>query len=69
MKKLKKFSNGLTLVYQYVPTVHSVATGIFVRAGSVNENSKNNGISHFFGAYVLQGHDEENGFRYCCGDR
>lgn len=39
--------NGLRIVTERIPSVRSVALGIWVGTGSKYENEKNNGISHF----------------------
>lgn len=62
MKKIKKYNNGLTLVYQHAPMVRSVAIGIFVNVGSINENNKNNGISHFIEHMSFKGTKNRNAF-------
>lgn len=38
-----------------IPTVRSVAIGIWIHAGSRNENEKNNGISHFLEHMFFKG--------------
>lgn len=62
MKKIKKYNNGLTLVYQNVPTVRSVAFGIFVSVGSINESPKTNGISHFIEHMCFKGTKKRSAF-------
>ncbi|MEG1612765.1 MAG: pitrilysin family protein [Clostridia bacterium] len=62
MEKIKKYSNGLTLAYQYSPTVRSVAIGVFVNVGSINEDSKTNGISHFIEHMMFKGTKRRTAF-------
>lgn len=40
-------NNGITTLTQSVDSVRSVAVGVFIQAGSCDENPKNNGIAHF----------------------
>ncbi|MCI5819265.1 MAG: insulinase family protein [Acidaminococcus sp.] len=47
MNKYFKFPNGLRMVYENVPSVRSVSIGVYVGAGCVYEDAKNNGVSHF----------------------
>jgi predicted Zn-dependent peptidase len=39
--------NGITTLTQSVGNVRSIAVGVFIQAGSCDENPDNNGISHF----------------------
>lgn len=63
MKKITKYNNGLTLVYYEMPDVRSAAIGVFVKTGSVNENAKNNGISHFVEHTMFKGTKKRSAFR------
>lgn len=47
--------NGLRVVCESIPHVRSVATGIWVGAGSRNENPEINGISHFIEHMFFKG--------------
>lgn len=47
--------NGLRIVYEKVPSVRSVTIGIWVLAGSRNETTHNNGISHFLEHMMFKG--------------
>ena len=46
---IKKYTcqNGVRIVLENIPTVRSVAIGVWIGTGSKDENPKNNGISHF----------------------
>lgn len=55
MIKTIKLDNGITIVFEKMPFVRSVAFGIFVKNGSRNENSQNNGISHFIEHLMFKG--------------
>ena len=47
--------NGLRVVTVEKPESHSIASGVFVKAGSRNEEPKINGISHFLEHMVFKG--------------
>jgi predicted Zn-dependent peptidase len=53
--KRHQFSNGLTLVVEKIPSVRSVALGIWVKTGSRQERSNQNGISHFIEHLLFKG--------------
>ena len=44
MWKKTTLENGLRIVTEEVPYVHSAVVGIWVKAGSRNENDKNHGF-------------------------
>ncbi len=48
-------SNGLRLVTEKIPTVHSVAFGVWVNVGGRDENAHNQGISHFLEHMIFKG--------------
>ncbi|WP_440602740.1 M16 family metallopeptidase [Bacillus sp. GB_SG_008] len=54
---IKKYTckNGVRIVMENIPTVRSVAIGVWIHAGSRNENEKNNGISHFLEHMFFKG--------------
>jgi predicted Zn-dependent peptidase len=47
--------NGVRIVLEQIPTVRSVAIGIWIGTGSRNENPQNNGISHFLEHMFFKG--------------
>ena len=47
--------NGVRLVTEKIPTVRSVAIGIWVNAGGRSENKRNQGISHFLEHMIFKG--------------
>ncbi|HLQ73825.1 MAG TPA: pitrilysin family protein [Bacillota bacterium] len=55
MIKTYTLDNGMRIVLEKVPTVRSVTMGIWVLAGSRNETSINNGISHFVEHMLFKG--------------
>lgn len=48
-------NNGLKIVFEHIPYVKSVSIGIWIRAGSRNENKNNNGVSHFIEHMLFKG--------------
>ncbi|MFS0865055.1 M16 family metallopeptidase [Fredinandcohnia sp. 179-A 10B2 NHS] len=54
---IKKYTcqNGVRIVLENIPTVRSVAIGIWIGTGSRNENPSNNGISHFLEHMFFKG--------------
>jgi predicted Zn-dependent peptidase len=47
--------NGLTVITEAMPSVRSIAIGIWVRTGSRHERSSENGITHFLEHMVFKG--------------
>ncbi len=43
---IKKLNNGITLVYEHLPYLHSFNIGVFFRNGSIHETERYNGITH-----------------------
>jgi predicted Zn-dependent peptidase len=48
-------SNGLRIVTEEIPYVRSISIGVWINAGSRDENENNNGISHFLEHMVFKG--------------
>ncbi|MBS4207574.1 pitrilysin family protein [Bacillus sp. FJAT-50079] len=59
---IKKYTcqNGVRVVLEEIPTMRSVAIGIWVGIGSRDENEKNNGISHFIEHMFFKGTETRN---------
>ncbi len=55
MYNLFKLDNGLRVVVENIDHVNSVSVGLWVENGSRNENSINNGISHFIEHMFFKG--------------
>lgn len=55
MFKIKEYSGGIRLIYQNMPYAKSVATGIFIKSGSVYETGAYHGISHFIEHMLFKG--------------
>lgn len=54
---IKKYTcqNGVRIVLENIPTVRSVAIGVWIGTGSRDENPENNGISHFLEHMFFKG--------------
>lgn len=46
MVKTFYLSNGLKVAMEYMTQYRSVSMGVWVKAGSVNENKQTNGMAH-----------------------
>ncbi|MGM9928812.1 MAG: M16 family metallopeptidase [Bacillus sp. (in: firmicutes)] len=59
---IKKYTcqNGVRIVLENIPTVRSVAIGLWIKTGSVNETPENNGISHFLEHMFFKGTNTRN---------
>jgi predicted Zn-dependent peptidase len=57
MHKYDRFTldNGLRIIAQPMPAFRSTAVGIWLRAGSVDENAQTNGYSHFIEHLLFKG--------------
>ncbi len=61
MNKIKKYDNGLTLIVSEGGS-SSVSFSIMVNVGTINEDDKNNGISHYIEHMNFKGTKEYNSF-------
>lgn len=52
--------NGLRIVGERMSGIHTVAVGVFVRTGAVNESAEENGYSHFVEHMVFKGTKEKD---------
>ncbi len=55
MIQIGTLNNGIRVVCDYIPDVETVTTKIIVKAGSRNETTSNNGISHFLEHMAFKG--------------
>ena len=53
--KTKTLDNGVRLIMEKMPQVRSIALGIMVRAGAIDEEKNNAGISHFVEHMMFKG--------------
>ena len=60
MYNLIKLQNGLRVIVENISYVNSVSVGLWVGNGSRNENSINNGISHFIEHMFFKGTSKRN---------
>ena len=58
-----KLKNGFSLVYEKMPFVKTVSVGIWVRAGSMYETKKENGISHFIEHMLFKGTKRRSAYK------
>ncbi len=57
---LTTLKNGLRVVAEKMPAVRTVAVGVFVRTGAVNESAQESGYSHFVEHMVFKGTKEKD---------
>lgn len=55
MIEIKQLSNGLRVVLEPMPYLQTAAFGVWVKVGSVNETSENNGIAHMIEHMLFKG--------------
>lgn len=60
MVNIKKLSNGIRIAIEEIPYVRSVSFGIWVKNGSRDENTENNGISHFIEHMLFKGTEKRS---------
>lgn len=60
MTNIQKLSNGITVVMETMPYLKSAAFGVWVRVGSANEDSSNNGIAHMIEHMLFKGTKNRN---------
>ena len=63
MTEIIPLASGLRLAYSNIPYVHSVSVGVFVKIGSKNEVTSDNGIAHFTEHVMFKGTARRNAFR------
>ena len=62
MNEIIALPNGIRLAYQNIPYIHSVSLGVFVKIGSRNELSTDNGIAHFTEHVLFKGTEKRSAF-------
>ncbi|MBN2558359.1 MAG: insulinase family protein [Clostridia bacterium] len=60
MIKIKVFDNKTTLVYEQLPHIRSVCTGVWIKAGSRYETTENNGITHYLEHMFFKGTEKRS---------
>lgn len=55
MNKIKKLSNGITVVLEPMDYLKTTAFGVWVKVGSCNETKENNGIAHVIEHMLFKG--------------
>lgn len=56
----RTLDNGIQIVMEKIPSVKSVSVGIWIKAGSVDENEDNSGISHLIEHMLFKGTKKRN---------
>ena len=62
MTYYKQYKNGLRLVIEKMEGLFSVSAGVLVKTGSINENERENGISHFIEHSLFKGTKKRSAF-------
>ena len=60
MFKRTILDNGIRVVCEKIPYVRSVSVGVWVGTGSRNENTNNNGVSHFIEHMMFKGTEKRS---------
>ncbi len=55
MSKIRTLSNGVRIVFDKIDSANSACVGFFIKAGSVDEDSSNRGISHIIEHMMFKG--------------
>ena len=55
MTNIMQLSNGITVTTEVLPYLRSTSFGIWIKAGSANEDDKNNGIAHIIEHMLFKG--------------
>ena len=58
MYKRCKLRNGIQVVTERIPHFRSISIGLWFKAGSIYENSSQNGLSHFIEHMLFKGTKE-----------
>lgn len=53
--RVETLPNGLMVILEYLPYVHSASVGIWIKTGSANESAERSGISHFLEHLLFKG--------------
>lgn len=60
MTNINQLSNGITVITEVLPYLRSSSFGIWVKAGSSNEDNSNNGIAHIIEHMLFKGSKTRN---------
>ncbi|HWT74894.1 MAG TPA: pitrilysin family protein [Mobilitalea sp.] len=60
MTNINQLSNGITVITEELPYLRSSSFGIWVKAGSANEDDSNNGIAHVIEHMLFKGTKSRN---------
>ena len=62
MSEIIRLPNGLRLAHHYIPHLHTVSFGVFIKIGSRNELASDNGIAHFTEHMMFKGTEKRSAF-------
>ena len=60
--KKSTLPNGIRVISEWIPHIHSITLGVWVWSGSRFETQKNNGIAHFLEHMLFKGTDRRDAF-------
>jgi predicted Zn-dependent peptidase len=60
MTEINQLSNGITVITEVLPYLQSASFGIWIKAGSANEDDNNNGIAHIIEHMLFKGTQNRN---------
>jgi predicted Zn-dependent peptidase len=63
MHKKTEIRDGISLVSEYIPYVHSVSLGIWVKSGSVSDGRENMGMGHFVEHMLFKGTEKRSAYQ------
>ena len=66
LKKIDRIRNGLTVATDSIENFETVSIGMFVNVGSVNENEKQTGVSHFLEHMAFKGTATRSALQISC---
>lgn len=66
MTEIITLENGVRVALDSIPSVRSIAIGIFVKQGSRNEDASNNGICHFIEHMLFKGTEKRTAKDIAC---
>jgi predicted Zn-dependent peptidase len=62
-KQVQVLQNGVSIATDFIPHASSVFVGLWLPIGSASENSKNNGLGHFYEHLVFKGTKNRSAFQ------
>ena len=62
-KHISVLPNGVSIASDFMPHASSISAGLWLPIGSASENSKNNGLGHFYEHLVFRGTKKRSAFQ------